>query len=390
MVKLKQKIKGLPRKPGVYVFKDKDGGILYIGKAKDLQKRVKSHFQGRGSFFGQNVVAKTKDLDWIETESEKEALVLEQQMIKRYQPRFNIEWQDGKNYFFVGLTQEDFARVFITHQPWLAAQAGQGGQARQGRGHSKPNVDYIGPFVQGRELKKFLQDMRGVLPFRTCRALPKEPCLYYDLGLCLGPCQHPRRRKKYQAMIETFKVLLEIYLGKNRRIEGYDISNISGTLSVGSMVVFEKGRAKKSDYRKFKIKRVKGQNDVAALREVLLRRAKHSEWPKPDLILIDGGKGQLKAARKIDIPTIALAKHRTNRDPVSGTRDRVLPKTPATPPGGGVAGGKLFSLFSKNFVLVDDLPENIRDLLLRVRDEAHRFAITYHKKRRKKYLLELE
>ncbi len=370
MVKLKQKIKELPKGPGVYVFKDRGGGILYIGKAKELQKRVKSHFQSRAGFFGKNILLRAKDIDWIETDSEREALILEQQMIKRFQPRFNIEWQDGKNYFFVGITQEDFPRIFITHQ-------------------RKAGARYLGPFVQGRELKKFLKEIRKIMPYRSCRILPKQPCLYYDLGLCLAPCLNKRRKKKYQKMIETFKVLLEIYLGRDspphqtgaerlwrsnwrsrpplwcggKRIEGYDISNISGTMTVGSMVVFEKTRPKKSDYRKFRIKRVKGQNDVKALREVLLRRMRHSEWNMPDLILLDGGKGQLSAARKIDIPVIALAKRKKY-------------------------SGKLFSLFSKNFVLIDNLPENIKNLFLQVRDEAHRFAVTFHKKRRKKHLLE--
>jgi len=164
-------------------------------------------------------------------------------------------------------------------------------------------------------------------------------------------------------MIETLKILLRIYLQESVRIEGYDISNISGSLAVGSMVVFEKGKPKKSDYRRFKIKRVKGQNDVKSLREVLLRRMKHIEWDLPDLILLDGGKGQLKAANKIDIPTVALAKK-------------------------GKHSGKLYSQFSKNFVLLDELPEEFKNLLLKVRDEAHRFAISYHKLRREKTLFE--
>jgi excinuclease ABC subunit C len=149
--------------------------------------------------------------------------------------------------------------------------------------------------------------------------------------------------------------LLELYQGKNLRIECYDISNLSGTLSVGSMVVSVGGKADKSQYRKFKIKTVDGQNDVASLAEILQRRLRHQEWPKPDLIVLDGGKGQLKAARRIDIPVVALAK---------------------------TGGGRLYSPFSGNYVSIAKLPQNVANHLLRVRDEAHRFAITYNRQKR--------
>lgn len=162
------------------------------------------------------------------------------------------------------------------------------------------------------------------------------------------------------------RILLSIYQGKtcigvtyanSLRVEGYDVSNLQGTLAVGSMAVFEGGLPNKNEYRKFKIKTVKGQNDVASLAEILKRRMKHQEWPLPDLILLDGGKGQLKSAKNIDIPTIALAK---------------------------TSDGKLFTKFSRNYAQLSKLPPNLSNLFLRVRDEAHRFAIGYNKLRRKK------
>jgi len=345
---LKEKIEKLPETPGVYIFKDKNENILYIGKAKNIKKRVKQHFQKQQKWIW-DFVEDIADVEVLECESEKEAMLLEAELIKRYQPKFNIEWKDDKNYFFVGVTKEDFPRVFLTHQTKLQIS------------NCKLQIDYFGPFVKGSELKRFLAEIRRILPFRTCKNLPKKPCLYYHLGVCLAPCQNKRQKKKYQKMIETLKVLLRIYLQEDVRIEGYDISNISGSLAVGSMVVFEKGKPKKSDYRKFRIKKVKGQNDVKSLREVLLRRMKHKEWKMPDLILLDGGKGQLKAANKIDIPTISLAKK-------------------------GKHSGKLYSRFSKNFVSLNELPEEFKNLLLKVRDEAHRFAISYHKLRRRKVL----
>lgn len=348
---LKEKIRKLPKVPGVYIFKDENENILYIGKAKDLRKRVGQHFQKQQKWIW-DFIENIADIEILECENEKEAMLLEAELIRRYQPKFNIEWKDDKNYFFVGIAGKDFPRVFWTHQITVKNQKLKLNES-----------EYFGPYVKGSELKRFLAEIRKILPFRTCKTLPKKSCLYYHLGVCLAPCINKRQRKKYQKMIETLKVLLKIYLGENMRIEGYDISNLSGSLAVGSMVVFEKGKKKSSDYRKFRIKRVKGQNDVKSLREVLLRRLKHKEWKMPDLILLDGGKGQLSAGKKIDIPILALAKR-------------------------GKHSGKLYSRFSKNFTDLEELPLELRNLFLRIRDEAHRFAISYHKLRRKKSILE--
>jgi excinuclease ABC subunit C len=353
---LKDKIEKLPKTPGVYIFKDAAERVLYVGKAKDLKKRVKNHF-AKPEQHVWDFIKDVADIDFIKTDNENEALLLEQQLIKKIQPRFNIEWKDDKNYFFVAITNELFPRVFLTHQPVKS-------RVRAGLSHG-----IFGPFVNGREVKAFLREIRKILPYRSCRNLPKKPCFYQSLNLCVAPCVNKRTKKKYQLMIETLKALLAIYVGKiyigetyvNLRIEGYDISNLSGTLAVGSMVVFENGAPNKNGYRRFRIKKVKGQNDVASLREVLSRRMKHNEWPLPDLMLLDGGKGQLKAARGIDIPALALAKFKRS-------------------------GGKLFSPFSKNYLPLERSPQNIRNILLRVRDEAHRFAITYHKSRREKAL----
>jgi len=347
--KIRQKIKKLPQSPGVYIFKNSLDKILYIGKAKNIKKRVASHFSAKKSW-PENFLDKINEIDYIECENEKQATLLEAELIKKYQPKYNIEWKDDKNYFFIGITKEDFPRIFITHQtiknPNLAKQ----------------DAEYLGPFIKGKELKKFLAEVRKILPFRSCKNLPKKPCLYYSLKLCPAPCIHKRQKKKYQKIVESLKTIFEIYSGKSLRIEGYDISNISGTLATGSMVVFENSKEKKSEYRKFKIKKVKGQNDVGSLREVLLRRIKHKDWKKPNLIILDGGKGQLKAAKNIEIPVLALAKIKKH-------------------------SGKLYSPFSKNSALLDKLPQDLKNLFLQVRDEAHRFAISYHKLRRKKKLI---
>ena len=369
---LAQKIEKLPQKAGVYFFKDANEAVIYVGKAKNLKKRVKNHFQ-KPDQHAFDFISQISDIDFIQTDSENNALLLEQQFIKKLQPRWNVEWKDDKNYFYIALTNDLFPRIYLTHQPSQNLLRFDLNTLVEVKPQQQPQK-YFGPFVSGREVKSFLREIRKAIPYRTCRNLPQKPCLYANIGLCLAPCEDVYKRKKsaYAEMIVLLEILIKIYRGDNLRIECYDISNLSGTLTVGSMVVFENGKANKNQYRKFKIKTVVGQNDVASLAEVLRRRLKHSEWPMPDLIVLDGGKGQLKAAKNINIPTIALAKIGNKNGPPNGEARRT--------------GGKLFSKFSKNYSQLSKLPKNIADLLLQIRDEAHRFAITYNKSRRQAIL----
>jgi len=349
MQTLKDKIKDLPGKPGVYLFKDNLENIIYIGKAKNLKKRVDSHF-AKPRIGGFDFISEITDLDYFQCSDEKEAMLLESELIKKLQPKYNIEWKDDKSFLFVQITDEKFPTASPIHQVRKS-------QITNG----KSQTEYLGPFVKGKELKSFLKNTRKILPYRTCKTLPKKSCLYYQLDLCTAPCVRLRRVKEYQRLIDTLKVLLKLYNNADFRIECYDISNLSGTLATGSMVVFEKGKKKNKDYRMFKIKTVKGQNDVKSLKEILNRRLKHDEWQKPDLIILDGGKGQLKAAKNIPFPVLALAK----------SEKRL---------------GKIFSPFSRQFIWVDQMPESVRNVFLSIRDEAHRFAIKYHHKRRLSYL----
>jgi len=360
---LKQKIDNLTDKAGVYFFKNTAEQVIYVGKAKNLKKRVKNHFQkpGQHAF---DFISQITDIDFIQTNSEKEALLLEQQFIKKLQPRWNTEWKDDKNYFYIALSNDACPRIYLTHQPnptkpdnLVRSNLTRSGEVKPHQKLGSEGSGPFGPFVSGREVKSFLCEIRKVLPYRTCRNLPKKPCFYRDLGLCLSPCIDKNKVSSYCKMLSVFRAIARLYQEKNLRVECYDISNLSGTLTVGSMVVFQNGRPDKNSYRKFKIKTVTGQNDVASLAEVLTRRLAHTEWPKPGLIIIDGGKGQLKAARCINIPTVALAKI-------------------------GNKNGKIFSPYSKNYTQLSKLPKNLADIFLRIRDEAHRFAIAYNKKRR--------
>jgi len=428
----KEKISRLPKVPGVYCFK-KGKEILYIGKAANLRERVKNHFQ-QPSYKDYLFLDKVEKVGYIKTNSEIEALILEAELIKKIQPKFNVIWKDSKNYFFVAKTKEEFPRIFWCHQKKLEVRS------------LKLEVEYVGPFVDGKALKETLKILRKVFPFRSCRVLPKRPCLWYHLGRCPAPCllnskfQIPnsktfrekikkecqrnaenvfkiiqgkkkevlkelKREMKKAAKKEEFEeaakirdqiLALEKVLEHSRilekeirvevpwkeieenlkkilkvdkvsRIEAFDVSQIHGNFAVGSMVTFINGVPEKNFYRRFKIKFIKKPSDVDMIREILERRFKHKEWGLPDLILIDGGRAQLNAAinskfqtpNSKQIKVLALAK---------GER-------------------KLYIEGEKKPIFLKNLPREIFNLILNLDNEAHRFAISYHKKLREKGLI---
>jgi len=170
----KKGIVKLPKNLGIYVFKSSQE-FLYIGKAKNIQERVKNHFKQPG--FKENIfLDKTKKIGFIETDSEIEALILEAKLIKKYQPKYNVLWKDDKNYFFVGQTLEEFPRIFLTHQIKLQTI------------NYKLQTKFVGSFVDGKALKQTLKILRKVFPYRSCKTLPNRPCLWYHLGRCPAPC----------------------------------------------------------------------------------------------------------------------------------------------------------------------------------------------------------
>ncbi len=390
----KKRINYLPRNIGIYVFK-KNNTFLYIGKSINIRQRVIEHFKNKALKDAFYTKEATK-VGYLKTNSEIKALLKEAELIKRYKPKYNTIWKDNKNFSFVEITKEKFPRIFITHQP-------------------KGNA--IGPFVGSKGLKITLRLLRKIFPYRTCNQLPKKACLYQELKLCPAPCVNQKdykenivniqeilkgksktlisqlkkemrdfsRKEKYEEATEKrnqifaleniflnaqviakdewqkIRIQLKNLLGKEiNRIEGYDVSNIQGKQAVGSMVVFEKGKPKKEDYRKFKIKTCSTPNDTAMLAEIIQRRFKHKEWNSPQAILIDGGKGQLSTVRReapTNIKIMSLAK-------------------------------KNNELFLTNKpILLKDLPKELSNLMLNIRDESHRFAISYHKKIRSKEAL---
>ncbi len=536
--RLHEKFNSLPDAPGVYLFRDKRGRVLYIGKALSLKKRVSSYF-GESSGGPERLqigpmVEQIDDLEFILTENELEALILESNLVKTHKPRYNIVLKDDKHYPFLKLDPND-------PFPWVQVV----------RRITDDGALYYGPYVPATAMWDVLALVNKTIPLRKCRSIEgRKLCLEYHLGRCLGPCEGLIGQKEYGELVDQARLLLEgkdqeltrrieqrmhqaaealefeqaakyrdqiaslrqvferqkvisprgedqdvfglaqeggeaqvqlflirrgrligretfsfqlgaettgglltslikqFYLGSRdipreillshpledapliaawltsranrlvellvpkrgrkarlvqmaltnaqeslalslrssqsreqalkelqealglrvppRRIEAYDISNISGTLAVGSQVVWEDGKAKKSAYKRYKIRTVEGPDDFAMMAEVLRRRLqKAQQMPLPDLILLDGGRGQLNAAlsaaRELGLQSLQM---------VSLAKEEELVFHPGRP--------KPIALPERS---------RARQLLQQIRDESHRFAITYHRNLRGKSAL---
>jgi excinuclease ABC subunit C len=419
------KLKDLPASPGVYFHKDKTGEIIYIGKAAVLRNRVKQYFRSTRDMDVKTraLVAEIADTDWVETESEIDALFLEAEMVKRYMPRYNILLRDDRSLIFVRIdTKSQWPCVSFTRNP------------------ADDGAEYFGPYYNGFAVKKAMRYLRRVFPYYT--KPPKtgtRPDLDAHLGLSpVGMSNNEYKsnlrklisyingnRKKITPQLEKDmksaarsqdyetaasirnklrnlrelqrrimfgdKEFLDIskdealsdltdLLGLAKiptRIEGYDISHMSGTEVVASMVVFKNGVSDRGQYRKFKT-RVEQNNDFFNMSETLTRRFSSKNlknWRKPGLVLIDGGKGQLDAAIQArdksgqsDIPFIGLAK----RDEQIVVKDIKINRQKVLAIGGTLEITKDFTLInlSKSTAIIK--------LLQRIRDESHRFSVSYH------------
>ena len=510
----------VPSSPGCYLFRDSQGTLLYIGKAKDLKKRVSSYFRRESADPRiRAMVDRIDSVDFLLTDNEVEALVLENNLIKRHQPRYNIDLRDAKTYAYIMLTKEEFPRILMARRP-------------------SEDGSYFGPFVSARERDHVLRAVKRAFGLRTCRRLPKRACLRHHMGSCSAPCvggisreEYARRVRRVESILkggsaellselkdemagrakeqdfegamvvrdqiaavehlatrqkverqrdhdedivnyletgekvylmlfsvergtlsekeefifgaspeffEEFlvqyysdhpppkelilpnpvslavidflalqrgnrvlvtvpvrgekKQLLDLvrknleqtFFGEKLRLEAlgealhlpappsaiecFDISHLSGTSTVGSMVRFVDGRPEKKGYRRFRIRTVGGVDDTAAISEVVRRRYSRlvREGQRlPDLVIIDGGKGQLAAAKaamsevKVKVPLISIAKR----------EEEVFA------PG-----------FSHPLPLDKKSPASL--LIREIRDEAHRFAVAYHRLLRRKKVVE--
>src|SRR3990167_11176250 len=209
----KNRLNNLPKTAGVYCFISRKEAI-YIGKAINIKDRVKNHFN-QPSFRDNLFIEKVEKIGFINTDSEIEALILEANLIKKHQPKFNVIWKDGKNYFYVAITKDKKPVVFITHQPKkvLSSKYQVLSIKRKNIPNTKysiPNTQYIGPFVEGNALKKTLKYLRKIFPFYTSVKHPKNACTWCHLGLCPGP--NPDLAS-YKKNIQKLKLILE---GKRR------------------------------------------------------------------------------------------------------------------------------------------------------------------------------
>lgn len=416
---LQAKLKTLPARPGVYFHKSSSGEIIYVGKAAVLKNRVRQYFQSKKDMDAKTLalVNEITDTEWIETESEIDALFLESEMVKRYMPRYNILLRDDKSQTFVRINmQDEVPFVSFTRQPL------------------DDGADYYGPFYNGSAVKNALRLLRKAFPYYTKPNLPAKPGLDFQLGLSPGiearvitsidykkslrqlvsyikgnrkavqtelerdmktaAAEHDferagRLRDQLRNLSELQRQIvfsrdefLDISKDKAliglrdllnlpnipRRIEAYDVSHISGSDNVASMVVATNGLADKREYRKFKL-RSPGNNDVAHMRETIERRLKHlNGWGRPDLIVLDGGVGQLGAVKDLlnqaNIPFVGRNK--------SGDHSR---------------NAAVVLVFPKDDSYKTELltsNDHIAKLIARLDDEAHRFAISYHQTIRSK------
>ncbi|MDQ3244865.1 MAG: GIY-YIG nuclease family protein [bacterium] len=397
----------LPDKPGVYFFKGKKG-ILYIGKATSLKDRVKSYFGKdlivtRGPLL-LDMVFKADKIEWAETDSVLEALILEANLIKKHQPYYNTKEKDDKSFNYVCISKDELPKILVV----------------RGKNLVKNNYSKVfGPFTNGGQLKEGLRIIRRVFPF-----MDEKTKNYYEFYRQLNLAPNLEKRKEYLRNIKHIILFLEgkkknvvkklekemlafskshefekaggvkrqifairhindialiksdyphrssrseehLPLSRGRtgggRIEAYDIAHMSGKNMVGVMTVVEDAELVKHEYKKFKIRTQTGSNDTGALAEVLERRFAHNEWAYPKLIVVDGGVAQINTAKKV------LAKYGIMISIVSVLKDeRHRPKN--------ILGDKMYAkIYEKEILLVHN--------------EAHRFAITYHKKLRGKIFL---
>lgn len=442
---LEKKLKDLPKEPGVYFHKDASGEIIYVGKAAILRNRVRQYFQASRNRDPKTelLVSEIVDTDWQVVDSEVEALFLEAEMIRRYMPRYNILLRDDKAMTYVRINFKDtYPNLTFTRRPlddgadyygpFLSALSLKKALKYLRRAfpystHTvlpkraclqyhlglcpgpetgeldekayKANLKKIVRVLKGQrkglisELEKDMKSYSASAEFEKAAVTRNQLFALKNLGQqVIFSDKEFQDLSKDHALVELTKLL---GLKKPpRRIEGYDISHMSGTDTVASMVVFTNGASDKANYRKFK-SRIPGNDDFAHMRETMTRRFSEKnvkQWGMPSMLLIDGGKGQLEAAlsvlreKEIALPVIGIAKKheeivvRNDWPYTSLNAEQVL---------------KLrgFSRESDDFTLVD-LPNNsnIVKLLQRVRDESHRFAVSYHSvlkvKRQTKSLLD--
>ena len=431
--RLKKKLADLPKEPGVYFHKDKSGEIIYVGKAAVLRNRVRQYFQASRTRDPKTeaLIAEIHDVDWMTVESEMEALFLEAEMIRRYMPRYNILLRDDKAMSYIRIDYDsEYPTVTTTRRPlddgakyfgpyfsttavrqslrllrkiFPYATKKSNGQKRASLHYHigldpgledgrtsleqyRKNLRKLMAIIQGRrktiikDLEKEMKQSAKANDFENATKFRNQ--LFALQGLDKQVIFSDREFmdiSKDHALNEMVNLLSMSKFPK--RIEGYDISHQQGTDVVASMVVFTNGVSNKAEYRKFKTK-INHNNDFYNMNETLKRRLSDKNikaWGLPDLVLIDGGKGQLDAALQArddaglnKIPFIGLAK-REEQIVVSNEKSNLTIDEKTLQKLNGYVEQ------SSDFTLIN-LPNhtNLVKLLQRIRDESHRFAVSYH------------
>ncbi|MGC2310254.1 MAG: GIY-YIG nuclease family protein [Candidatus Babeliaceae bacterium] len=410
--------KQLPRLPGVYLFKDGYNAVIYIGKAKSLRHRVGSYFRHQNDDWKVNELIKEYALiEHIVTKNETEACLLEAQLIRDYQPKYNVLLTSGNPFIYLLFTQEELPTLTIVRL-------------------KKAKGTYFGPFLHKQDARKVYAYLVSTFKLHLCSLRIENGCLDYHLGRCAGSCkgnfdqkdylfrlnlaqevlqgnhkaflkmldeqtkvynknfefEKSRHLLEYAQNFETIFVTIKTHFSEKKyaqeimqatapdlenvqdglnelqnllqlehpikTIDCFDISHFQSTYIVGSCIRFTDGKPDKNSFRRFKIRSLAEQNDYAALQEIVMRRYKNGT-DFPDLILIDGGKGQLNAIKDlVPVTCISLAKREER-------------------------------LYCKNSM--DGIPLDLHTpqgrLLIALRDYAHHFAISYHKLLRKKAVI---
>lgn len=436
-----QTLKNLPHAPGVYKYTSKSGELLYVGKAKDLKKRVSQYFQRDDAVGAKTplLVSQIAKIETIKTSSEFDAILLEARLIHDLKPKYNVVLKDDKSPLYILLTiHEQLPRILLIRRSDIPKRI-----------YSEDAL--FGPFQSSRLVRTMLRQLRYSIPYCTQKQRTGRSCFYTHIGLC-KPCpsviEMMSESENKQELIRIYRSnvfkLKDILSGKSlrvlkemeqemntnadsqnfetaaiirnhiealrqmitqnydpsvyinnttaltdilqnelrslqaviskyipdiqslHRIECVDISNTQGTNATGSLVVLTDGIIDTSQYRKFRIQHKNSPNDFAMMQEVITRRFNHPEWPKPNLLIVDGGKGQVTAAQaaipsaiegSLSIPVIGIAK-REEELIIPVNNDWKVVRIPFSDPA--------------------------LHLVQRIRDEAHRFAITYHRLLRRK------
>ncbi len=414
---LEEQINALPHEPGVYIFKDAQGKTIYIGKALDLKKRVSSYFLSRNDMGTKLHVLRghIQSLDFIQTPTEVDALLLEAHLVNKFVPKYNIRLKDDKSFPLLKITGDTFPMIQLT------------------RKKIDRKARYYGPYTDAKLLREAIRIMNTIFPIRKCMTLPKKACLYYHIKQCLAPCIKPELKPEYDKLINEINTFLaggkksmmeyltermlsaakeerfeEAQMFKEQimalstlkrkrfdakrpvkgialsgmlelkrvlklkrvpeRIVCFDVSNIRGSMAVASKVSFHRELPDKAEYRRYKIKTVQGIDDYAMIQEALRRMLRGIREGRevfiPDLIVIDGGLGHVHAAKKVldeegytEADLISLAKRME----------------------------EVFTPETNMPIHLGELSPGLR-LLQKVRDEAHRFAIEFHRLLRRKAL----